>query len=87
MIPMRIVMDVEENPIMTKEELGSRLFPDDLPIVTALGVLTAGTDSGRPVVIVRIDLPDGKIVLGQTSLRLFQGASTAFAARYGVPGL
>jgi len=80
MIPLSIVMDVEERPIVTPEE--PRLYPDKLLDVNALGILTNGTEEGRPVVIVRINLPSGEVILAQTTLRLFQAAARAFAARY-----
>lgn len=81
MIPLRILLDVEKNPILTVEE---RVMSDEkLGTVSAIGVLTEGTDAGRPVVIVRIEREDGTFVLGQTTLRLLQTAMIAFKARYG----
>jgi len=45
--------------------------------------LTGGMTSGLPSVTFRIDLPDGKVVLAETSLRLFQIAAAAITARFG----
>ena len=50
------------------------------PIQVAL--LDAGMQSGRPSVSIRFDLPDGKTVVAETSLRLFAAAARAFAAKY-----
>lgn len=48
-----------------------------------LGVLNAGLESGKPSVGIAIPLPDGKVVLAQTSLKLFQQAAAIFTAKYG----
>jgi len=75
------LLDVETHPIVTEEE---RVKTDEqLGKVSAVGILTRGTDAGRPVVIVRIDREDGSFVLGQTTLRLLQMAMRAFKARHG----
>jgi hypothetical protein len=47
--------------------------------------LPDGMTSGKPSVMLRIDLPDGQIVLYEMSLRLFLTAADAFKARYGDP--
>lgn len=83
MIPLEILMDVTVTPIYKEYEEGKRIEPQRLADVSALGILTKGTEEGRPVVIVRMQLADGNFVLGQTTLRLMQGAMRAFAARYG----
>jgi len=83
MIPLKILLDVETNPIVTKEESERIPAGETLGKFFAIGVLTNGTDAGRPVVIVRIDREDGTFVLGQTTLRLLQTAMMAFKARYG----
>jgi hypothetical protein len=51
---------------------------DAKPIQIAL--LKAGMASGKPSVTIRIDLPDGKVVLAETSLALFLAAAEALAA-------
>jgi len=81
MIPLSVLMDVEQSPIIRADE--ARLYPEQLLGVKAVGVLTAGTKEGNPVVIIRIDLPSGEAILAQTTLRLFQTAVKAFTARYG----
>lgn len=57
------------------------LSNDEPPI--QIGALEAGMTSGRPSVAIRIDLPDGRIVVAETSLRLFQMANAALLGRFG----
>ena len=47
-----------------------------------LAVLAAGMTSGRPAVGIRLDLPDGRVVLAETSARLLVTAARAIAARF-----
>ncbi len=49
----------------------------------AVAALSSGMTSGRPSVAIRFDLPDGKVVIAETSMRLFLGAADMFRARYG----
>lgn len=56
------------------------LADNDEPI--QVGVLAAGMTSGKPSVMFRIHLPDGRIVLAETSLALFASAARAALARY-----
>lgn len=49
----------------------------------AVTCLSGGMTSGRPSVAIRIDLPDGRTVVQETSLRLFLMAADAFRAKYG----
>lgn len=51
----------------------------------AMAALGAGMVSGAPSVTIRIDLPDGRVVLAATSLKLLLTAADAFRARYGDP--
>ena len=48
-----------------------------------LAALAGGMTSGRPSVMFRFELPDGRTVLAETSMRLFLASARAFAARYG----
>jgi len=50
------------------------------PIQVAL--LDKGMQSGNPSVSIRFDLPDGKTVVAETSLKLFYTAARAMLARY-----
>jgi hypothetical protein len=47
-----------------------------------VAVLDGGLISGRPSVTIRIDLPDGKTVVAETTARLFVGAGRMIVARY-----
>lgn len=47
--------------------------------------LDMGMASGRPSVAIRIDLPDGRVVLFETSARIFYEAARLIEATY--PGL
>jgi hypothetical protein len=53
---------------------------DAPPIQVA--ALPGGMASGRPSIMIRIDLPDGKIVMAETSARLFCSAARAIMGRY-----
>lgn len=46
--------------------------------------LSGGMSSGAPSVAIILDLPDGRKVLAETSLRLFLSAARALRAKYGV---
>ena len=48
--------------------------------------LAGGMSSGKTSVTLRIDLPDGRTVLAQTSLAALSVAIKAIWARYGDPG-
>lgn len=60
--------------------------PPTEAVFAAVAALPAGMASGRPSIALRVDLPDGSVVVAQTSYRLFQAAARALAARYGDPG-
>jgi hypothetical protein len=47
--------------------------------------LVAGMASGAPSVAIRLDLPDGQIIVAETSLQLFLAAADALKAKYGDP--
>lgn len=48
-----------------------------------VGALRGGMESGAPSIGFGIPLPDGRTVLVETSLKLFQTAARAFAVVYG----
>ena len=58
------------------------LANDAPPIQVA--ALSAGMVSGRESVAIRMDLPDGRVVVAETSLRLFVQAADVLKTRYGV---
>jgi hypothetical protein len=47
-----------------------------------IAALAGGMASGQPSVMLRLELPDGRTVLAETSLRLFLLAAHALAGRY-----
>jgi hypothetical protein len=51
----------------------------------AIAALAGGMQSGRASVMFRIDLPDGRTVVIETSLRTLHAAVTAIVARHGEP--
>ena len=55
-----------------------RVPPENL----ALATLDAGMASGRPSLAIRVDLPDGKVVFVETSVKLFLVAAAAIRAKY-----
>ena len=82
-------------PVISLQLSGDGAYPDlagrqadiihlgnDAPPI-GLSALAGGMTSGRTSVILRIDLPDGRVVLAETSLRLLQQAVAALTARYG----
>lgn len=54
--------------------------------VIGLAVLSGGMQSGKPSIMLRIDLPDGRTVMAETSWRLLRSACDAISARYGSGG-
>jgi hypothetical protein len=55
---------------------------NDAPPVQ-VAALDGGMTSGRTSLTLRIDLPDGTVVLAETSLRLFLFAARALHAQFG----
>jgi hypothetical protein len=47
-----------------------------------VAVLDGGLVSGRPSVAIRLDLPDGQVVVAETTARLFVMAGRAISAKY-----
>ena len=54
---------------------------NDAPLIQ-VAVLDGGMTSGLPSVALRLDLPDGRVVVAETSARLFCAAALAILARY-----
>ena len=48
-----------------------------------VAALPGGMTNGGTSIMLRIDLPDGRVVLAETSLALFLAAADAFRVRYG----
>ena len=58
----------------------THLANDAPPIQIAM--LDGGMKTGRPSVALRIDLPDGAVIIAETSARLLVTAAAAIHARY-----
>ena len=84
MASLTMIMDGDNCWPDLKDKVGTdaviHLGNDAPPLQVAL--LDKGMGSGRPSVTLRLDLPDGRVVLAETSLRLFATAARGFAARY-----
>jgi hypothetical protein len=46
--------------------------------------LARGTVSGAPSVMIRVNLPNGGVVLAETTFKLLVGAVRVFAAKHGI---
>lgn len=51
----------------------------------AIVALPHGMRSGKPSVAIRVDLPNGEVVVAETSLALFLTAADGLKAKYGDP--
>ena len=85
-----IVMKLGKEPIWP--DLAERIergevyyLSKDAPPIQ-IGALQGGMTSGKPSVAIRIDLPDGKVVVAETSWALFDAAHSALRGRFGAPG-
>jgi len=54
---------------------------NDAPPI-GVAVLDGGMSGGRPSVTLRVDLPDGRVVLAETSARLFCAAARMIMAKH-----
>lgn len=68
-------------PDLPEKEVLNLMHTNAPPI--SLAALPGGMQSGRTSISIRIDLPDGRVLLTETSLRLLQVACRAFTARFG----
>ena len=50
--------------------------------VISIAALSKGMKSGKPSISIRIELPDGRTLMAETSMRLFLSAAGAFEQRY-----
>lgn len=80
MIPMVIKLDGESAwPELAGKDIIH--LANGAPAIQ-VAVLDKGMASGRPSVAIRVDLPDGKHVVAETSARLFCMAARAITAKY-----
>lgn len=50
-----------------------------------IGAMPEGTRDGHPTVMIGIDMPNGSVLVIETTLALFLSAGEAFVARHGDP--
>lgn len=81
MIALTITPDIERAPW---SDLQARIHPDavgrPLAQIARVGLLRNGTDSGRATVSIAIELNDGRVILAETTYRLWRMAVIALAA-------
>lgn len=73
MIPLAVTANLEIDPWRDIDP--ETLITEDNAMVSRIGLLPNGTDQGRAVVGLLIELPDGRQVVAQTSLRNFAVAA------------
>lgn len=81
MIPMSVTPNLELNPWtdVSRDDLG--LNPDgQSAVIERAGLLPNATEQGRPCVELLVRLPDGRLLVVETTLRLFRTASAALLA-------
>lgn len=82
MIPITVTPDMSVNPwLENRAEIHDYANNHPGPaVVEKIGLLPEGTTSGRATVELLIRMPDGTVVLAETTLRLFRLASAALLA-------
>jgi hypothetical protein len=86
---LSIVLDVEARGFRAMRDLDGHNDPrlihmgEDARI--ELGALDAGMQSGAPSIAFCFDLPNGQVVLAESSLALLLTAADLLKARYGDP--
>lgn len=78
---MSIILDGDGAWPDLKEKIGTEQVIE--AEVNAVAALNQGMQTGLPSVCLRINLPDGRVVLAQTSMRLWNAATRAFIGRFG----
>lgn len=82
-----IIMDVETQGFTSMRGMGPEDRERIVHIKTMeIGALERGMTSGRASVAFCFELPDGTVVVAETTLRLLQAATSALTARYGEGG-
>lgn len=83
---LKIVMDAGADRFAALDGLeDGRVYIQNVREGIEVGVLPAGMASGAPSVAICVPLPNGRVVIAETSLALFLTAADAFRARYGDP--
>lgn len=85
MIGLEIILDGEGCwPDLITENIMMVHLGNESPAIQVAG-LGEGMLSGKPSVSFRLDLPNGTVVIAETSLALFLTAADALKAHYGDP--
>ena len=71
--------------LVAKQAAGTLLNAMGEAVRWELAALPGGTAAGRASVSLRIDLPDGRTLLSETTLRLLYSAVRAIVAAHGEP--
>lgn len=74
MIPLDITLNIDNTPWQECDGIA------ELAAISRIGLLPNGTASGQPVVMIKMEMPDGSIAVGQTTWKLFRGAARALSA-------
>jgi hypothetical protein len=77
-IPLQVVINGDNCWPDLKDEKGQPTHITGQ--LTGIARLPRGTELGRSTVTIRVELPDGRTVLAETTLSLMNGAMTAFNA-------
>lgn len=85
MIPMNIRFAAPPvYPDLKAEKTEAQIIDATGPSIKQIEItaVDGGMGSGRPSVMIRVDLPDGRVFLTETSARLFCSAARAVMAKY-----
>ena len=83
MVQMSMIFRQPAWPDLTRQAAEGKVVSVQLPIEVA--GLPDGIVSGKPSVAFRLDLPDGRIIIAETTLALFLTVADAMKAKYGDP--
>ena len=86
MIGMVVKFSESDSPAWPELAAGHTIFRlSDQSRMIQISGLDEGMSSGAPSVIIRLDIDDHRVVLAETSLKLFLTAADALRARFGDP--
>lgn len=82
-----IILDIEDAgwSDLRKVEAEGKLIHLNKATSFAIAGVANGMVSGKPSVMIRVDLPEGKVLLLETSLALILSAADALRIRHGDP--
>ncbi|RNL60998.1 hypothetical protein EFK50_16555 [Nocardioides marmoriginsengisoli] len=81
MIPLHVTANLDIDPWRDLEDIGLPLNIDGQTAkIERIGVLPNATHNGRACVELLLRLPDGRLLIAETTMRLFNAAAAAIAA-------